>query len=368
MIQLQNCPDMHIKVKGFQIFKDRHGKARCYHRASGTSIDLVKFPIGSIEFFGECSRISALNVVQETKPGSWGELVKKYKAGGDYEALQPATCKWYEDAFEYLRPINDTLLIRFDTPLIMRIRDKAQKKSWYFGNKVKTSMSAVFAWGLVRGYVGLNPASGIKKISRPKDLPKMNRPWSDKERFTVIDALPWHMKVPVALMMYTGMDPCDAVRLRKNQYDGHAIEYARQKTGNPVWKPVPEALKIILQNGLKHDAITICANSYGNPWTTSGLNSNWTKIKADMEEEELIAPGLTLKGLRHTKATLLREQGEDSRTVADVLAQETEVMGWEYSKTADVSKKLAGVTQRFDVLEREKRAAFVKPQKKAVKP
>jgi hypothetical protein len=49
-----------IRVKGFQIFTDRHGKMRCYHRASRTAVDLAKSPIGSAEFFAECARIAEL--------------------------------------------------------------------------------------------------------------------------------------------------------------------------------------------------------------------------------------------------------------------------------------------------------------------
>jgi hypothetical protein len=28
-----------IRVKGFKIFKDRHGRERCYHRKTGEKID-----------------------------------------------------------------------------------------------------------------------------------------------------------------------------------------------------------------------------------------------------------------------------------------------------------------------------------------
>ncbi len=49
-----------IRVKGFQIFDDRHGRTRCYHRKTRTAIDLNKKPIGSAEFFAECARIAAL--------------------------------------------------------------------------------------------------------------------------------------------------------------------------------------------------------------------------------------------------------------------------------------------------------------------
>ena len=49
-----------VRVKGFKIFKDRHGRERCYHRKTGEKIDLTKAPKGSVEFLAECARISAL--------------------------------------------------------------------------------------------------------------------------------------------------------------------------------------------------------------------------------------------------------------------------------------------------------------------
>ena len=49
-----------VRVKGFKIFDDRHGKPRCYHRVTGRKIDLEKSPLGSAEFFAECARITAV--------------------------------------------------------------------------------------------------------------------------------------------------------------------------------------------------------------------------------------------------------------------------------------------------------------------
>jgi hypothetical protein len=31
-----------VRIKGFQIFKDRHGRPRCYHRKTRTAVDLEK--------------------------------------------------------------------------------------------------------------------------------------------------------------------------------------------------------------------------------------------------------------------------------------------------------------------------------------
>jgi hypothetical protein len=63
-----------IKLRGFQIFKDRHGKWRAYHRKTRTPVDLDKTPIGSAEFFAECAKIAALaeGKAQKEKPGTLG--------------------------------------------------------------------------------------------------------------------------------------------------------------------------------------------------------------------------------------------------------------------------------------------------------
>jgi hypothetical protein len=64
-----------IRVKGFKIFRDRHGQSRCYHRKTGVPIDLKKTPIGSAEFIAECAKIAALQKgTEKEKPGTLGSL------------------------------------------------------------------------------------------------------------------------------------------------------------------------------------------------------------------------------------------------------------------------------------------------------
>ena len=46
-------------------------------------------------------------------------------------------------------------------------------------------------------------------------------------------------------------------------------------------------------------------------------------MKLAPEKAGKIEPGLTLKGLRHTVATILAESGSDERTIADMLVQAT---------------------------------------------
>jgi len=194
-----------IRVRGFKIFADRHGKMRCYHRATGERIDLEKFPLGSPEFVAEVARIGALIKETTPRPGTLGMLIQEYKSHAAFLYLAPRTRSDYQAVFDSLKPIADTPLIRFDKPLVVRIRDKAEGQ----GPQVCERREGAIVWHLLlgseRGYIATNYAAGIKDIRRRKDAPDANRPWTDDERDAVLAACPAHMRPAVALMMFTGL-------------------------------------------------------------------------------------------------------------------------------------------------------------------
>jgi hypothetical protein len=81
-----------VSVRGFQIFTDRYGKLRCYHRATRVAVDLTRAPLGSAEFFAECARIAALtNRGGEPKPGTLGLLITAYRKHDAFTSLAPRT-------------------------------------------------------------------------------------------------------------------------------------------------------------------------------------------------------------------------------------------------------------------------------------
>ena len=143
-----------IKLKGFQIFSDRHGKMRCYHRKTRTPVDLDRTPLGTSEFFAECARISELTTALGLpKPGSLALLIAEYRASSEFLDREPRTRADYQRCLDYLKPIADVTLARFDRALVVRIRDKAASAHGRrFGNYVKTVLSILFAWGPERGY------------------------------------------------------------------------------------------------------------------------------------------------------------------------------------------------------------------------
>ena len=275
-----------IKLKGFQIFKDRHGKWRAYHRKTRTAVVLDKTPLGSAEFFAECQRIAALIEATDEKVETWharsADLRLSRSAG--LSGSRARTRADYQSHFEYLRPIADTPLARFDSnrPLVVRIRDKAAASK----GRLKATLSVIFGWGAERGYLANNPASGIKDIRRQRGAPDPNRPWTDIERHAVLDAAPAHMRPAIALMMFTGLGPKDALTLPRNHRRNGEIATRRAKTGEPVYWPIPAELEAVLMGAPEHAATTLCANSAGRPWTLCGFRASWRTLRIRLEKEK----------------------------------------------------------------------------------
>ncbi len=356
-----------IRMKGFQIFKDRHGKTRCYHRASGLPINLEKTPIGTAEFFAECERIKERSIRKVPMPGALGLLIQNYCASKNFQDLAPRTRADYEAIFDYLKPIAETALQHFDPPLVARIRDKAaEMKGRRFGTYVRQVLSIIFGWGVERGYMKTNPAKEVKGIKRPRGLERANHPWTDEERHVVLEAASPALRAIIALMMYTGMGPKDVVAVQKIDYADSEITTSRSKTGEPIFWPVPAQLKDELKRGRiyeigrrrkyaeKNNGVTelepstLCVNSFGWSWSQDGMQASWQKLKGRLVKAGLVRKSLTLYGLRHTLAVILREIGEDERTIADALAQRDIKSARIYATGADLRPKMLIVSKSFE--------------------
>jgi integrase len=339
-----------VRISGFKIYKDRLGVPRCYHRATNQKIDLVKFPIGTAGFIAECDRINRQSVASPaSRPGTLGILIEKYRGHSDFLDLKPRTKADYQKCFDYLSKISDTPISSFNSPLVVGIRDEAAValgRKW--GTYVKSCLSLLFSWGLDKGLTVSNPARGVKSVKKPKNAPQANRPWTDAECHAAIAEDSGAFKVPLALMMFCALDPGDVMRLPKSAIKDGFLNTARQKTGVQVWVPLPQVVKEILETAPAHNAITVCASSDGTPWTKSGLDSAMLRLRTKLMAKNAIGLGLTMKGLRHTVATILAEMGYDERTIADMLGQKTIEMARHYSKRANKSIKMAGVIKSFD--------------------
>jgi integrase len=337
-----------VRIKGIKRYKDRHGNCRCYHRKTGIPI---KAEYATAGFFVELAALDAtIPPKTEAKAGTLDALITAYRGSPRFQTRAARTRSDYQKVFTYLKPLEDVSLFRFDSALVVGIQEKAwTTKGRRFANYVVAVLSVVFNWGKPRLLVKSNPAEHIEDAERPRDAPEAHRVWSDEERHSVLDAAAPYVKPVLAIMMFTGLGPKDTFTLPRTFYRDGRIATKRAKTGHPVYNKPIEMLREVLDAAPKHDAITLCAHSRGKRWTESGFNGSWQKLRATLEAENKVEPGLTLYGLRHTYAATLRELAYDERTIADALGQETPTMALHYAKQADLREKMDGVSDKLSV-------------------
>ena len=336
-----------VRVKGLKrYFEPKTGKWYAYHRKSGRRIQAE---YGTPAFFAELAAIDAESEKSEARPGTLGALIESYRRSAGFQSLKVRTKSDYQKILEYLKPLATAPLVEISQRWVATLRDKTfEKKKRKFTNYTLTVLSILFEHAIEQEMMTTNPVTKVKRVRKAADAPEANRPWFDQECDAVAAALPAHMRLPVALMMYCGLDPQDALTLPRTAISGGKLDTRRGKTGVPVWVPLPRPVLDALASEPKHSAMTLCANSYGKPWTVSGFRASWRPIRVELEEAGKVQPGLTLKGLRHTVATILREMGKDYSAIAEMLGQKTEAMAKHYSRRADMSKKMAETIGDFE--------------------
>ena len=136
-------------LQGFKIFKDRHGKDRCYHRKTHTAVDLRKALIGSaVVLCRMCAHCCTRK--GHRAQGGHARIVGRdiFALSDDFADKAERTKSDYQRVFDYLKPIADTPLSKFNPPLIARIRDRAgQAHGRRFGNYVKQIFFSTFQLG-----------------------------------------------------------------------------------------------------------------------------------------------------------------------------------------------------------------------------
>lgn len=71
----------------------------------------------------------------------------------------------------------------------------------------------------------------MKRVRRSRSAPAANRPWTVEECRTVLTELPYQLRLPVALAMFTGLRKGDVLALKKSAIREGRIWRRTNKTG-----------------------------------------------------------------------------------------------------------------------------------------
>jgi len=334
-----------VRVKGI---KRVRAKGRVYHydRHSGRRITA---PYGTAEFFQEIEQLRGIAKARKSMPGTLGGLIRAYRASPEFAGLAPRTRSDYQKVFDYLVKIETMPLSQIDEAAVMVFRDRAfAQKKRRFANYVVQVFRLLFGWGKPRKLAPRLLAE-LSLIRKPRSAPRKNRAWTPEECAVVLRGATGGIKVGIALGMYGALREGDVIRFPWSGYDGSAIQWTQGKTGNDVWLPAHRELRTILDKAAeKRRAVTVVTNQSGAPYTGSGFRTLFFRLIRKLESEGKIGPGLTFHGLLHTAGKMLDEAGCDTRTIAAVLGQRSEVMARHYSEEGDRRRRVVVAIKRLE--------------------
>lgn len=205
----------------------------------------------------------------------------------------------------------------------------------------------LFNWATPK-YLQYNPAASLKILEPPRESPEPNRTWTDEECDIMLSEAKGGLRVALALGLYAALRTSIIVELLWSDYDGTAIEC--RFNNEETWRqPVNPELKTIL-DGVPRNARTIITSELGRPYTWSGLEHAFRRLRDRLVAEGKLNPGLTFEGLRHTAGKRLSERGVDPRVVARALRHKSLAAAMRYLEEADRKPRADAVTNAFELV------------------
>jgi integrase len=238
------------------------------------------------------------------------ELIRKYERSPEFKALAESSRRSYG---RYLATANR--LIRttqggspaaaaLEPRHVVQLRDTLADTPGA-ANQAVRALGALYAWASKpeQGHAKSNPAAKIALFKQGE-----HQPWPE----TLLEeglADPT-VRLPVALLYFTGQRIGDVVRMQWNDVEGGEIRVYAQKTRSRLWIALSGDLAALLSKAPR-PSTAILTNEAGRPWTQSGLRQMlqaWA-----LKRGEKIVP----HGLRKNAVIALLEAG---CTVAEVSA------------------------------------------------
>lgn len=262
----------------------------------------------------------------DVAPGTWRDLIARYKGSAEHRATAATTRRYYSKFMDMIGARWGPLPVRdLERMHVVAYRDKIAADAPGMANGLVDVLSLLINWGIDRGFRKDNPASRIKRIRTGPG----HRPWSDGELEAFRERWPLESTERAAfeLLLNTGQRGSDVIAMVRQQRARGRITVIQQKTGGRVEIPESQALTELLDVLLAgHDHLIMLPTKAGRQFAASAFRV--------MMREAYRAAGLpdsvTTHGLRHTAGTILYELGCDPGTIADILGHSGEQMTRRY--------------------------------------
>lgn len=321
-----------IELPYLKLFRDRHGRERCYYRRAG-------YPGVTLPLPGEDGFLAAYDAAgrretptegvgaERTEPGSVSALIVAYYASAEYDALRDSTKRGYRNMLDRFRETHGDKRVRaVETRHLDAIFDGMAKTSGAARN-LRKRLRRVFRLAVRMGWRQTNP---VTESEAPRHKVVGFTPWTEEEIAAYEKR--WgpgtRERRALYLLLYTGQRRSDVVTMGRQHVKAGRIRVRQVKTGALLWIALHPKLKAELD--LAEGELTFILTAFGEPFSAAGFTA-WLRERAEMAGIE----GRTPHGLRKAAGRRLAEAGCTAKQIMAVLGHKTLAEAETYTRDAD---------------------------------
>lgn len=203
----------------------------------------------------------------------------------------------------------------------------------------KSVLSALFSWAIEYRKVSVNPAIGIRKMHKGKNV-ESRVPWTEHQiRFTIQHG-PRGVADGVIIGAQTGQRLEDVVLMGKSHCVGPDVRVKQLKTGNrvdiPATGPLIDLIARRRRSNVEDDVDALVLRPDGQAYNDrlfAGHLRDWLDAQGWFE--------ISFHGLRYSAAGRLNEAGCSVATISSIIGHSTYQMGMKYASAREGAAQAA---------------------------
>lgn len=252
-------------------------------------------------------------------------LIDDYRASPEFAGLADSTQldyrRWLDHISEHFgtAPLAAFEDRRMRTE-ILTFRDKWRDRP-RTADKISTMMATLLGWGLQRGRLSINIATGIRQLHK---VNKADQIWEPEHWRQIEDAeVPGHLMDAFIVISLTGLRVSDAVALTWADVYPSAIKLNTKKRGARAVIPILPELRTWMEG--RERTGTVLKNSRGFAWSASGLGCVFQRNKPEGFDRTMhdlrgsFATRLIMAGLTDDQAALV--MGWSAKRISTIRAR-----------------------------------------------
>lgn len=335
-----------LKLQYVDVYRDRHGKARCYYRRDGLRIALpLPGESGFIQAYEDASaRLARAPTIQSKAPasGTFDALCVSYYNSPAFMGLQPGTRATYRQIIDRWREEHGNKRVAHlrRTDILAHMSARAEASGPHSANNLLAKLKILCRFAVENEWRRDDPAASVRNMRAKSEGFKA---WTEEDIAAFVAHWPKGTRpyLALVLLLYTGQRRGDVVKMGRQHVSGQTIRVVQQKTGARLIIPLHATLRAAIDRTPKAN-LTFLMTEYGKPFSGAGFGNLFRDWCADAGLK-----GLSAHGLRKAAARRLAEAGCGALQIAAVTGHKTLSELQVYTAAADQERMARDAMKRI---------------------